>query len=140
MKKSKMTLICNLFLILYPVLLMLFIACSNVLNQKMMRYELHPAAFAALYLAYFCILLLFLYCFLIRQVDFHFTALLLGTVEIVLLHIPQVSVQALAKIATMKTVALFYTGLQLHIFLFGTFLCLYITLFLAKWNAGKKEV
>lgn len=127
----KKKLFSNIFILLYPLVLLSGICCHQLALEEAARTFQPPfALLPALYFIYFLLLAAFAFCFLVKDSACHLSVILIGSAELLLFLFPQ----AFSLISEAMYQALL--GKQL---VFGTMLTLYLVLWLKRTLPGTQH-
>lgn len=132
MSMNKKSLFNNIFLIIYPVILVIFMLYNISLNDQIKKFNINKFQFISFYMLYFLMFALFIFNFFIKKEIFHIASLIIGLVEIILLQIPQI----LLKVSH-SLYSVIYGQIQLNTFICGTLLTLYIIMFIMYYKFKK---
>lgn len=119
----------NMFLIIYPFILLLTMSYNLSLKEQIIKLNINKFQLISFLLVYFLIFALFMFKFFIKNGNFDLVALIIGSIEIILLQVPPI----LLKISH-NLYSIMYGQIQLTIFMFGTLLTLYIVMFIMYYQ------
>lgn len=123
----------NIFLIIYPFILLVSVLCNSFFHEKITKNNLNIFQLICLIIIYFLIFSLFIFIFFIKKDNFHIIPLIIGLIEIIALLVPHF----LLKISN-NLFSVIYEQLQLSIFMFGTLLTLYTIILIMFFNRIRK--
>lgn len=138
---NKNKILSNLFLIIYPELLLIIMYLNFCLTEYF-KYNFSGFLtilyqYMLLYSVYFLVQVLFIYCFFYKKASYSIASVIIGVVQIILFHVPQLIFGVFTKILGAYYISAIYSQIQLNLVIFGTLLGLYIILFINKLSSKK---
>lgn len=124
----------DMFLIIYPIIILIFMFFSSLLHEQIIRFNINKLQFMVFILVYFLIFALFIYKFFIKKESFHIVSLITGMFLIIIIQIPQVLLMI-----SHNLFSIVYGQFQLEIFMFGTLLTLYIIMIIMYYKENHKK-